>query len=257
MATVGSIIRSSLRKIGVLASGEPLPADEGDDAKEVLTQLVGAWSLESLLIPVVSVVTKELIAGQAEYTIGVYPDTVIPDNHIETSRPEKVLAAFIRDAYGTDYIQETIDVRTYSGISRKSNESRPSRIYTRKGWPLNTMLFESVPYANETLHLEVIQPLSEYLPTTSLTTEINLPPGYEQVLIYNLAIMLADEWGKSITPSIATLATEGKKRIKRANFRKLVLGMDRALVNNQRAKGTYIIDGGPLSHGTKTNTVGC
>jgi hypothetical protein len=243
--TVGDLIRSAMRKIGVLAAGEPLPANEGDDAKEAFAQMVGAWSLESLLIPVVSVVTKQLLVGVSEYTIGIYPDATIPDNHIEAARPEKILAAFIRDTYDTDYIQEVIDVKTFSRISRKTNSSRPSRLYVRKGWPLNTILFESLPYADETLHLEVVQPLSVYLSTASLTDTVNLPPGYEQVLIYNLAIILSDEWGKQVSPSIATVAIEGKKRIKRANFRKLVLGMDRALVNQKRAKGTYIIEQGP------------
>jgi hypothetical protein len=245
---VGDIIRSAMRKIGVIAAGEPLPDNEGADAKDTLTQMVDAWSLESLLIPVVSVVTKQLVIGQAEYTIGIYPDPQpipLPDNHIETARPEKILAAFIRDAYDTDYPQEIIDVKTYSRISRKTNSSRPSRIYLRKGWPMNTILFESLPYADETLHLEVVQPLSNYLSTVGLTDIVNLPPGYEQVLIYNLAIHLADEWGKAVTPSVATLAIEGKSRIKRNNFRKLVLGMDRAVYNQQRAKGTYIISDGP------------
>lgn len=244
--TVGDLIRSAMRKIGVLGAGEPLPAGEGDDAKVVFSQMVDAWSLESLLIPVVSVVTKQLVVGESEYTIGVYPSAPpFPDTHIEAARPEKIIAAFIRDSHGTDYIQEIMDVQTFSRISRKTNSSRPSRIYVRKGWPMNTLLFESLPYADETLHLEVVQPLSEYLTTTLLTDVVNLPPGYEQVLIYNLAMMLSDEWGKQITPSIATIAVEGKKRIKRSNFRKLVLGMDRAVVNQQRAKGTYIVDGGP------------
>lgn len=243
--TVGDLIRSAMRKIGVLAAGEPLPANEGDDAKVVFAQMVDAWSLESLLIPVVSVVTKQLIIGVSEYTIGIYPSLTIPDNHIETERPEKILAAFIRDAYDTDYPQEVIDVKTFSRIIRKTNSSRPSRFYNRKGWPLNTILFESLPYTDETLHLEVVQPLSVYLSTANLTDMVNLPPGYEQVLIYNLAIMLADEWGKDVSNVVGITATEGKKRIKRANFRKLVLGMDRAVYNQQRAKGTYIITDGP------------
>lgn len=246
--TVGDLIRSAMRKIGVLAAGEPLPANEGDDAKIAFSQMVDAWALESLLIPVVSVVTKTLVVGESEYTIGVYPEpqpVPLPDNHIETSRPEKILAAFIRDPYDTDYPQEVIDVKTFSRISRKTNSSRPSRLYVRKGWPMNTILFESLPYTYETLHLEVVQPLSVYLSTACLTDVVNLPPGYEQVLIYNLAIMLSDEWGKQVSPTVATVAIEGKKRIKRNNFRKLVLGMDRALVNQQRAKGTFIIEQGP------------
>ena len=38
--TVGSIIESALRKINVLAAGEPLPAAEGQDALDVLRQMV-------------------------------------------------------------------------------------------------------------------------------------------------------------------------------------------------------------------------
>lgn len=246
--TVQDIIRSSMRKIGVLAAGEPLPANEGDDALEVFTQMVDAWTNETLLIPVVSVVTKVLVEGQIEYTIGIYPEPVpdpLPDNHIETARPERILTAFIRDQYETDYFLESMDDRTYSRISRKTNTSRPSRYYLRKGWPLNTILFESVPYQDETLHLEVVQPLSEYLPTANLTDVINLPPGYEQALIYNLCLHLAPEWGKEVTPLIATQAVEGKRKLKRNNYRSLVLGMDRAVATQRKGIGTYIIEQGP------------
>lgn len=246
--TVGDIIRSAMRKIGVLAAGEPLPANEGQDALKVLEQLVSAWTNETLLIPVVGVVTFTLIGDQSEYTIGNYPEPLpvpLPDNHIETARPERIIAAFIRDQYQTDYIQEIIDVKTFSRISRKTNSSRPSRFYIREGWPMNTILFEAVPYDGETLHLEVIQPLSEILPVAGLTEVINLPPGYERALIYNLCLELAPEWGKQVTPLIATQAVEGKKWLKRNNYRPLVLGMDRAVATQRKGIGTYLIEQGP------------
>lgn len=264
--TVGDIIRSAMRKIGVLAAGEPLPANEGDDALQVFAQMVSAWTNETLLIPVVNVVTFQLTNDISEYTIGIYPESSstssqclcnssrscgyqepvdVPQNHIQTARPEKILAAFIRDQYDTDYIQEVIDVKTFSRISRKTNASRPSRFYVREGWPLNTILFESVPYSSETLHLEVIQPLSEILPAACLTEVINLPPGYERALIYNLCLDLADEWGKQPSAAIATHAVEGKKWLKRNNYRDLVLGMDRAVATQRKGIGTYIIEQGP------------
>ena len=246
--TVGGIIRSAMRKIGVLAAGEPLPAHEGDDALEVFKQMVDAWTNETLLIPIVGVVTHTLVGDQSEYTIGIYPEpkpVPLPDNHIETARPERIIAAFIRDQYQTDYIQEIIDVKTFSRISRKTNASRPSRFYIREGWPMNTILFEAVPYDGETLHLEVIQPLSEILPVAGLTEVINLPPGYERALIYNLCLELAPEWGKQVTPLIATQAVEGKKWLKRNNYRPLVLGMDRAVATQRKGIGTYIIEQGP------------
>ena len=243
--TVSDIIRSAMRKIGVLASGEPLPADEGDDALVVFRQMVDSWANETLLIPVVGVVTFPLVLDQAEYTIGIYPDALIPDNHIETARPQKIISAFLRDGTGTDYPQEIIAVQTYDSISRKSNASRPSRFYVRQGWPLDTILFESVPYDNETLHLSVIQPLTDLLPIVGLTEEINLPPGYERSLTYNLCLELADEYGKQVTPLIATNAVESKKWLKRQNYRTITLKVDRALTGNDKARGTYLINQGP------------
>ncbi len=244
--TVGDLIRSSMRKIGVLAAGEPLPAEEGADALQVLINMVDAWSLESLLIPIVSTVTFELKVNQPEYTIGIHPSPApFPDNHIETPRPEKILTAFIRDASGTDYALESLDNKTYSQISRKTNASRPSRFYVREGFPLNTIIFDAVPYANETLHLEVLQPLLSLLPVTGLTEVISLPSGYRRALEYNLALDLADEYGKQPSQMIAVSATEGKKWIKRANYRPIILGVDRAIRSNRSGMGGYDIAGGP------------
>lgn len=244
--TVGDIIRSSLRKIGVLAAGEPLTAGEGADALQSMQSMVEAWTLEPLLIPVVSVVTFELIAGQSEYTIGIWPgEDTPPANHIETARPEQIIAAFIRDPYNTDYPQTFMDVDTFSRISRKTTVSRPSRFYVRKGWPLNTILFESEPYQGDELHLEVVQPFSEYLSTACLTDAVNLPPGYINALTYNLCIELADEWGKQVSNAVAITAVNGKKMIKRSNYKNPKLFVDRALSTKDRAKGTYIIDSGP------------
>ena len=67
--TTGDIIRSAMRKIGVLAAGEPLPANEGDDALEVLTDMIDAWSTETLLIPVVGTVSKQLLQGVKGFTL--------------------------------------------------------------------------------------------------------------------------------------------------------------------------------------------
>ena len=245
--TVGGILRTAMRKIGVLAAGEPLPPDEGDDALEVFQDMVDALTLETLLIPIVSEITAPLV-GNTDYTIGIYPSpqpVPLPDNHIETPRPEKIIAAFIRDTANTDYIQEIIDVETFSRISRKTDASRPSRFYVQEGWPLNKIRFESVPYIDETLHLFVVQPLNAILPGLTLTEEINLPPGYRQFLVYNLAALLAPEWGKDVPSSVVAFAVSTKKLIKRGNYRSIVLGMDRAVATQRKGLGTYIIEQGP------------
>ncbi len=248
MATVGDLIRGSMRKIGVLAAGEALDAGEGADALTIFRQMLDGWSNESLLIPVVNTVTKTLIQGQSQYTIGIYPSpqpVPLPDNHIETARPQIIQNAFIRDTYSTDYSLTKMGGRFYSDISRKTTQARPSRYYVRDGWPLDTILFDSAPYTDDVLHLEVLQPLSEILPTASLVDVIDLPPGYERALVFNLCLDIADEWGREVTSTIAVNAVNSKKQIKRANKKDLTLRADRGAVSKRSGLGTYIISSGP------------
>jgi hypothetical protein len=244
MATIGDIVKTSLMKIGVLAMGEPLPDDEGSDARKILRQMIDAWTNENLIIPAQSVITKQLINDQNQYTIGIYPSFPIPDNHIETARPQEIIHQYLFDGAGTSYSLKVIDVREYDSISVKESQSIPSRMYIRKGWPLNTIILDSLPYAQEMLHLTVIQPLSELIPAVSLTEEVNLPPGYEEVLIDNLAIRMAPIWQQPINPAVATLAIEGKKMLKRSNSTPMKLRCDIGLRNYNSGYGTYNINQG-------------
>lgn len=248
MATIRKLIEASLRKIGVLAGGETLSADEAQDALLTLQLMLSGWSNEVLIIPVVGVVRHDLVVGESEYTIGIYPAPVpdpLPETHIETARPMHFLTAILRDASGTDYDLSIMDAQRYNEISRKSNSSRPSRIYIREGWPLSTIIFESLPYDNETLIMEVRQPLSGLIAAASLDDVVTLPEGYDRAIVYNLALELASEYQQNPSNLVAGIANRSLKFIKNQNSQPLILGMDRALVSQNRGNGTYQITQGP------------
>lgn len=248
MVTIRKLIESSLRKINVLAGGEDMKPDEGQDALLTFQMMVSGWANETLTIPVTGVVTKTLVVGEPEYTIGIYPSPQpdpLPENHIETPRPQQFITAMIRDSAGTDYRMDIMDAARYSQISRKTNASRPSRMYVRHGWPMHTILFESQPYDSETLIMEVLQPLEGILATDSLDTVINLPPGYERALLYNLAVEMAPEYEKTPSGVVLGVAAQSLKMLKARNSRPLLLDVDRALVDTQKGKGTYEITQGP------------
>ena len=246
--TVGGIIRGAMRKICVLAAGEPLQYDEGQDALEVFRQMVDAWSNKRLTVPTVNLIEKAMVPNESEYTIGIYPDPKpdpLPDNHIETTRPIEFITHIIRDVSGTDFPLDILDSRQYSERRRKFESARPYGFYLRKGWPLHTIIFTSVPYTDDTLFLEVLQPLSKILPLSKLDDAINLPPGYEKALVYNLAIDLADEWGKTPSQTVAFNAADSLKKVKRANTKVSYLQVDRALRRNIYRKGAYCVESGP------------
>lgn len=242
--TVRDIITDALTEAKILGAGEPLSPSDAGAAQRKLTQMIDAWSLDNLLIPVTSQITITLLAGEPTYTIGNYVG-VAPTNHKETTRPVEFQAAFIRDGSGTDYEVEIFDVGQWAEISRKTNAARPSRMYIQNGWPLNTIRLENVPYADETLHLMVIQPLAEILSTASLNDEISLPPGYLQAIVYNLALLVQPSWGKDQNNTTTQFAINTLRKIKRRNYQPSLLRVDSALSNNNSGKGTYIIESGP------------
>lgn len=249
MVTTGNIIKSALKKIGVLDAGEPLEDQEGIDGLETLHQMVDAWSNESLLIPISNVLRLPLIAGQSQYTIGKYVKACakdpVPDNHLETAQPLKIESALIRDSEQTDYPQRQMSLSIYNSLSRKGNESRPSRFYVRNGWPLMTIEFESSPYNNETFIFQALQPLSEVLNTTDLTAEVNLPEGYQRALIYSLAVELSPDYGKTPDRVVLGIANRARSYIKRNNKKMLVLSTDAGVSTQRKGLGTYIIEQGP------------
>ncbi len=51
--TVGELIRTAMRRIGVLGAGEPLSSSDGPDALRVFVQMVDGWSAEPLLNPLI------------------------------------------------------------------------------------------------------------------------------------------------------------------------------------------------------------
>ena len=245
MTTVRDIIQSAYRKIGVYSSGETMGASEAQDGLEVLTDMIDGWSNNALLIPVVTLVSKELVLAQREYTIGNWPSGVAPDNHIEVMRPQEYLSLYLVDSANTSWPLKKLGAQSYDLISTKDTVRRPINYYIREGWPLDTILFDSLPDVEYTFYIQARLPLNDFLVTATLDDTIDVPAGYRKALIYNLAIDLAPEFGQEVSQVTMLNAVSALKRIKARNAKPLYSRVDRAIVAQQRADGTYLINQGP------------
>jgi hypothetical protein len=63
-----------------------------------------------------------------------------------------------------------------------------------------------------------------------LDTEIELPPGYEDAIIYNLSVRLAPEYGKPMRADLVGLAMDSKANVKRSNMTPQIMEVDDALL---------------------------
>lgn len=224
------IVTSALKKIGALAPGESLDASEAVDGLSELNRMLGSWSNEHLLI--YSRVREQLAltASDGVYTMGSSGD-------LNTTRPVAFDEVAILD--GTSELPvRIVSLSEWQAIQVKDSDGTPSVLFDDGGYPLRTLRLYPRPSQAYTLVLWSTKPLTQI---ATLDTELSLPPGYEDALVYNLAIRLAPEYGKQASIEIVTLAVDSKADIKRANHRPRYLRVDAGLLG---VGGFNILTGG-------------
>ena len=214
--TSGDIIKSAMRKLGEYKPGETISDSEIIDNLEVLNTMLDSWSSESLMIPHSRTEPFTLTAGQSLYTIG-------PGADFATTRPYSVDArsSFIRDSSNNDTYLEKMSELEYNQLGIKSGSGLngiPSYLWYDPQFPLGRIQFD-VPADGNTLHLVSMKPLEEF---PDIATEISLPPGYRLAIIYNLAVMLASEYGTRVPVEVGVIATQSKKEIKFKNAKPIM-----------------------------------
>lgn len=210
MATAQSYINRALRLVNVLESGETPDGDMSSEALTVLNDMLNLWSIDKLLIYQRQERTHTLVASTNSYTIG-------SGGTIDTTRPVRIESAFVRDSDNYDRPLEIVNKDDYDRIRLKSSEATfPDRLFYDPGFALGTIYLYPTPSAANTLHYVSWLPFTTF---TNLSTDIDLPPGYSQLIVYSLAVLLATEYNTPLRPDIAETARETREKIEELNNR--------------------------------------
>lgn len=206
MASVLDIITSAMRKNGALTKSETPSADESADGLQMLNDLIGSWSTESMLVTARTTETFNLTGGVGAYTIGTGAT-------FNTTRPMVITTGYIRSGT-TDYTLELKDDETFAEITQKDIQSNiPLYLNYDNAYPTGTINIWPVPSASYTITLLSEKPLTAF---STVDETVNLAPGWNRALVYNLAEEMALEYGQPISPTLAKLANESKMAIKRS-----------------------------------------
>jgi hypothetical protein len=170
--------------------------------------MMDSFSIDNLMIYQILEENFPLVVGTASYTIGT-------GGTFNTTRPVKITNAFIRDTSSNDYPVQIIDNLAYDSIPLKTVTSRSQYLYYDASYPLAYIRLMYVPAYAETLYINSWKQLQQF---ADGTTVLSLPPGYERMIAYNLAIELHGEYGGSmLNPEVVAIAKEAKAALKRLN----------------------------------------
>jgi len=225
MSTVRQLLTDTMKDLGAIGVNEVPTSPEMDDALRCLNQLLGSWQTEALMVYSRRQEVFTLPTGQQVYTIG-------SGGEIDTTRPIKIDAAYMRDSNDNDLdIYVCRSFQDYSDIiTKNATTTLITAVYydaTFGSDGLGKLYVWPVLSSNTyRLVLWMWTSLSEY---ASIDDDINLPPGYERALRTNLAVELAPRYGRQLSPVLASMAVESKAQLKRVNVDIPTLTFDQGL----------------------------
>lgn len=220
MGTARTIITDAMRALGALASGEAATADEGADGLRLLNLMLANWNTQELTVYTIQQSVLAVTAGVQGYTLGAGGTWNIP-------RPIRLETAVLRKG-PVDYPMEIINYQEWQGIFIKGIQSTFSwYLYNDYGFPLSNCSIWPVPTENGQIVLTSWSQLGQF---TNLSHDLTFPPAYELAMIYGLAVYMAPQFGREVTPALAGLAQQTFADLKRSSMRVPTLEIDQRLI---------------------------
>jgi len=229
ITTVGDIITSALSKVLVNNAQDTLSSADTQLAFDALGVLIDALGIERLACYALTTTAHPLTGGTGSYTIGT-------GGAFNVDRPARIQNAFVRVASGSnnvDYTVEIIPQSQWDSIRVKDIAGIPRKLFYDTQYPLGTInLYPAPLLSSYTLYLNSYLPIANY---TATTDAIDLPPGYARMLIYNLAVEIAPDFGVNPDPMVMKIANESKRTLKRINTPDPVAAVDPAVASQRGA----------------------
>jgi len=233
-------IKSGLRLVGALRSGLNLTAGELTDCQMVLNSMLDAFSIERTQIPAVSIISTNtaqvplsLVANKQAYKLGNAvgtEDFLLP----RPSRVERVSIMYsASQSTPVEFGMEMYDSVQWQGVTNKSSPSLLPQVCfvddSMAVFPDMVLSFWPVPTQANPVILYLWQLLQQF---SSLTAQFLFPPGYAEMLRFQLAMRLAAEFPCDMAKFaiVKELAQEAKARIAGINVRALEATCDEALL---------------------------
>lgn len=219
MPLVQDLINSSLRLINVLADGEQPTASENNTALFVLQSMIDSWQAERLMIYQIPRLVFNLQPGQQTYNYGLNPPNSWDFNSPRPAAIDRVGIIFLGNPnQPLELPMQYLTVAQWQEIPVKNiSSSIPQYCWDDQGYPFRSLNFWPIPNTNDQV---VIYPWAALTTPATFTTQMAMPPGYQQALRFNLAVMLAAEF-PPVPPEtmqmLTSIASSSKAVIKAMN----------------------------------------
>lgn len=205
MTTANDLITSAFRKAGIITLQETLSANAANRGLDAMNQMLESWSNDGLNVFSRTWVNFTLTPLQASYQIG----TGAPD--FNTPRPSAIVSAYIRIGNIDRPVYVINDEIYATQIAVKNIGGPPKWLNYDNAFPIGNIRLWPEAGAAYQLFLQTEVPLSDF----KLTDTVNLPPGWERAIIFNLAEEICGDYGQEPPPSVVQIAQKSFSLIRK------------------------------------------
>ena len=230
MATVLDLAADALTEIGVQAAGESLSAEDGAAVLRTLNRMINSWKAERIYIYQTTRTTWAITSTDGSYTVGT-------GGNVNVLRPVRIDGVSILDTSITPNYEVPLRQMTdadYRGIRTKTQQSDwPDSFWYNLTYPTATLELWPVPLSTTlTGVLYAPQAAAEF---AALSDTVSLPPGYEEMIVKNLAVRLAPQYNASVSPELKEQANDSRALVLRANRKLREMGFDPGAAMTRRS----------------------
>jgi hypothetical protein len=246
-ATFGTIraldlINNACDLLNIKAMGETLTQAEAQSCFGRLNRMIDSWGLQPSMMPNNRREVFDLVADQANYTIG-------PGGDFDTTRPIWITGAGLLQnsvSPAVEIPRPVINNSQYEAIQIKDFGSTYfTQVYYNMTYASGLGTITLWPVPTVTTNQLVIYSDQAIPGFSSLTAQYVFPPGYTEAIEDNLALRIAAPFGREIPAEVKTRAAKGLAAIKRANTADVQdLAMDPALLSGMRRPYNILSDQG-------------
>jgi len=239
-----AVVTDALIDLGVLEPGDTLSASDGALGLRALNKFISSLATQNLSFPFIEREVFPVVAGRSTYTIGpvgadfitIRPQSLtgagllMPTTGATTGRLEIPRGLLTDDAYANIRLKDMQAALWTDVYYQPTYAAGLGSVYL---WPTpNSTIYDLVLYRGD-----VVQGFA------NLTTSYDFPPGYAELLQFNLEKRLCRVYGKSREwgPLDDDLARDALRLVKRQNFTLTDTVLDGTL---GRGRPTYMIQVG-------------
>jgi hypothetical protein len=240
--SANDLVTRAMKALKALGSNEVPTAAEANDGLVALNALLDSLSLQDLASYEVLEQSFPLVVGQQSYTIGI-------GGNINVARPDDISEAYIQDTNKNNFGMRMVERPEWNMIGNRGptiTSQIPNTMFYDPQFPLGVINLFPTPLLVYTCFFDTTLAQATF---ATLATVLSMPPGYERLYVYNLAVEMANMFGFDIPPvgpgqkNVVQLAEDAMTAVKSKNIKPVPSNYDDAIVSHSYATYNIYSDG--------------